>query len=360
MPARDTDTATHTATEAASGPAARAERVVAGRYRLLEPLGRGGMGVVWSARDELLTRPVAVKEVHYPPTISDAEKESLRERTMREARAAAALDHPCAVRVFDVCEDDGQPFIVMELIVGRTLSDVVREDGPLSPAKAAEIGACLVDALQAAHAAGIVHRDVKPGNVIVRDDGRVTLTDFGIASTAGDPSLTSTGLLLGSPAYIAPERARGGRPEPESDWWSLGATLYTAVEGRPPFDKDEPFATLTAVVSDDPAPARRAGPLAPVLDRLLDKDPAARPDPEELRPLLRAVAVDPDAYAAATPPPAVGGEPVTGGHTVALAPAYDDEESVAPSRAMLVLAWIALVVVVFVLSGAVAMIVARR
>src|SRR4051794_10290333 len=162
-------------------------RLVAGRYRLRDQLGRGGMGVVWSGEDELLQRPVAVKEVRLPGSVSDDERDSLRERTLREARAAARLDHVCAVRVFDVCEDSEQAFIVMELLSGHTLSELVRERGPLAPARAAEIGLCLVDALEAAHAAGIVHRDVKPGNVIVRDDGRVTLTDFGIASTAGDP-----------------------------------------------------------------------------------------------------------------------------------------------------------------------------
>src|SRR3954469_20939877 len=244
-----------------SAEGAVGQRLVAGRYRLHPPLGRGGMGVVWAAEDELLQRAVAVKEVRFPPTVSDEERETLRERTMREARTAARLDHPCAVRVFDVCEDDDQPFIVMELLAGRSLSDIVREDGPVSPAMTAEIGLCLLDALEAAHSAGIVHRDVKPGNVVVRDDGRVTLTDFGIASTAGDPSITSTGLLLGSPAYISPERARGGSPQPASDLWSLGATLYTAVEGHPPFDKSDPFATLTAVVTEEPEPCRRAGPV---------------------------------------------------------------------------------------------------
>src|SRR3954470_23161320 len=258
-----------TASEAAAEP-----RLVAGRYRLHTALGRGGMGVVWAAKDELLQRPVAIKEVRFPPTIDDVERDMLRERTLREARPAARLDHPCAVRVFDVCEDDEQPFIVMERLAGRTLSDRIKKSGPVAPARAAEIGLCLLDALEAAHAAGIVHRDVKPGNVIVGDDGRVTLTDFGIASTAGDPSVTSTGLLLGSPAYIAPDRPRGGPPQPPSDLWSLGATLYTAVEGRPPFDRDDPLATLTAVVTDDHEPCDRAGPaLAAVLDRLLAKDP---------------------------------------------------------------------------------------
>src|SRR3954468_14275548 len=251
---------------------ATGQRLVAGRYRLHTPLGRGGMGVVWAAEDELLMRPVAVKEVRLPATVDDEELELLRQRTMREARTAARLDHPCAVRVFDVCEDDDQPFIVMERLIGRTLSDVIKRDGPLPPARAAEIGLCLLDALDAAHSAGIVHRDVKPGNVVVGDDGRVTLTDFGLASTAGDPSITTTGLLLGSPAYIAPERARGGAPEPASDLWSLGATLYTAVEGRPPFDKPDPFSTLTAVVTDAHEPYRRAGAaLGAVLDRVLEK-----------------------------------------------------------------------------------------
>src|SRR5437660_6059220 len=259
--------------------AAQQTRLIAGRYRLGERLGRGGMGIVWAARDELLARPVAVKEVRLPASIDPDERALLRERTLREARTAARLDHPCAVRMFDVCEEDEQAYLVMELIDSRTLSDVIRDEGPISPARAAEIGVCLLDALMAAHAAGIVHRDVKPGNVLVRPDGRVTLTDFGIASTADDPSITSTGLLLGSPAYIAPERARGGSPEPPSDLWSLGATLYTAVEGRPPFDKPDPVATLTAVVTEDPAPCLRAGPLGPVLARLLDRDPDRRQTP---------------------------------------------------------------------------------
>src|SRR4051794_21284353 len=241
-------------------------RLIAGRYRLGERLGRGGMGVVWAARDELLARPVAVKEVRLPASVDPEERDLLRERTLREARTAARLDHPCAVRMFDVCEEDEQAYLVMELIEGRTLSDVIRDEGPVAPARAAEIGVCLLDALTAAHAAGIVHRDVKPGNVLVRPDGRVTLTDFGIASTAGAPSIPSTGLLLGSPAYIAPERARGGPPEPPSDLWSLGATLYTAVEGRPPFDKPEAVAPPAAVGPQppNPCPPARGGP-APTL-----------------------------------------------------------------------------------------------
>jgi serine/threonine protein kinase len=341
------------------------ERLIADRYRLQTELGRGGMGVVWAAHDELLQRPVAVKQVHFPPTVSDEERETLRERTMREARAAARLDHHCAVRVFDVCEDEGEPFIVMEMVVGLTLSDLVREQGPISPARAAEIGLCLLDALEAAHAAGIVHRDVKPGNVLIRADGRVTLTDFGIASTAGDPSITSTGLLLGSPAYIAPERARGCVPEPPSDLWSLGATLYTAVEGRPPFDKPEPFATLTSVVIEPHTPCELAGEqLGPILDRLLDKDPDARPEPAQIRELLSGVAADPDAREVNGPPPPARVRARTGGHTVALPPALDaDADDAAttgiapatgPVTTTMIMAWVLLAIVVFGLSATIA------
>ncbi len=262
------------------------ERLVAGRYRLRERLGSGGMGTVWRADDELLQRAVAVKEVRLPPAVPAGERQTLRERSMREARAAARLDHPGAVRVFDVVEDDDAPFIVMELLKGQTLAACVRDNGPLAAQRVADIGLQLLGALAAAHRAGIVHRDVKPGNVICGPDGRVTLTDFGIASTTGDASITSTGLLLGSPAYISPERARGRRPAPPSDMWSLGATLFTAVEGRPPFDKGDPVATLTSVVVDEPAPCVFAGPLRDVLDRLLSKDPAARPDAVETRAML--------------------------------------------------------------------------
>jgi len=331
----------------ASDPAA-GQRLVAGRYRLHTPLGRGGMGVVWAAEDELLQRPVAIKEVRFPSAIDDDEREMLRERTMREARTAARIDHPCAVRVFDVCEDGQQPFIVMERLVGRSLSDVIKNDGPLAPARAAEVGLCLLDAVEAAHAAGIVHRDVKPGNVIVGDDGRVTLTDFGIASTAGDPSTTSTGLLLGSPAYIAPERARGRRPEPASDLWSLGATLYTAVEGRPPFDKPEAVATLAAVIIEPHTPCSRAGrALAQAINALLDKDPDNRPEAGEIRTALQAVIADPRAQVASDAPVRTDGLR-TGGHTTAMTPIRDRKAVSARQR---VIALAALSGLVFVLTA---------
>ena len=207
------------------------------RYRLRSAVGRGGMGTVWLAEDELLGRAVAVKEVHLPPGLPEREREELRHRLLREARVAARLDHPSAVTVYDVVEEDGWPYIVMEFVRASTLAEVIRDESPLPPARVAAIGLDVLGALEAAHAAGIVHRDVKPANIMIRNDGRVTLTDFGIATSSGESSLTSTGLLLGSPSYIAPERARGQAPGPHSDLWSLGATLYTAVEGHAPFER---------------------------------------------------------------------------------------------------------------------------
>src|SRR4051812_1864867 len=239
------------------------------------------MGTVWRGEDVVLGRPVAVKEVAFPHGVSEEEREVLRERTRREARAAAKLDHPSAVTVFDVAEEDGVPYLVMELVDARTLAEVVRSDGPLSPRQAAEVGLAVLGALEAAHAVGIVHRDVKPGNVLLRPDGRVGLTAFGIAASTRHSGITSTGLLLGSPSYIAPERARGEQPGPPSDLWSLGATLFTAVEGRAPYDKGEPLPTMTAVVTGDHAPFVAAGPLAPVLEGLLEKDPEQRMTAEQ-------------------------------------------------------------------------------
>ncbi|MDP9435203.1 MAG: serine/threonine protein kinase, partial [Actinomycetota bacterium] len=278
--------------EVSGGGASRTgARTVGGRYRLLAPLGSGGMGTVWRAEDAVLGRQVAVKEVVPPHGLSDQERATLRERTLREARAAARLDHPSAVTVYDVVEQDGQPWLVLELVEARTLAEVVREDGPLSPQRTAEVGLAVLGALEAAHRQGIVHRDVKPSNVLLGRD-RVVLTDFGIATSAGDPSITSTGLLLGSPSYISPERARGLPPGPPSDLWALGATLFTAVEGRPPYDKGEPLPTLTAVVTGDQEPYVAAGPLVPVLDGLLDPDPQTRLDAAGARRLLEQVAAD--------------------------------------------------------------------
>ena len=286
-------------------------RLVAGRYRLTARLGSGGMGTVWRAVDEVLGREVAVKEMTFPQGLSDADRDVLRERTRREARAAARLDHPSAVTIYDVVEDGGAPYLVLELVEARTLADLVRDEGPLPPDRVAQIGLALLGALEAAHRRGIVHRDVKPSNVLVRDDGRVVLTDFGIATTTGDPSITSTGLLLGSPAYLSPERARGEPPGPPADLWSLGATLFTAVEGRPPFDSTDALATVLAVVTDEHAPYALAGPLVPVLDGLLVKDPAQRLRAPAAERLLRQAAERPPVprtqVLPVPPPPAAAG-----------------------------------------------------
>ncbi|MDP9427607.1 MAG: serine/threonine protein kinase, partial [Actinomycetota bacterium] len=221
-------------------------RVVAGRYELHERLGAGGMGTVWRGEDVLLGRHVAVKELTIPTGASAADREVLRERMRREARAAAQLDHPDTVTVHDVVEEGAVTYLVLQYVEARTLTEVVEQDGPLSPQDAARVGLVVLGALRAAHARGIVHRDVKPSNVLVGRPrggapGRVFLTDFGIASVPGNPSLTSTGLLIGSPGYIAPERARGDTPGPPSDLWGLGATLFTAVEGRPAYDGGDPM-----------------------------------------------------------------------------------------------------------------------
>jgi eukaryotic-like serine/threonine-protein kinase len=267
-----------------------AERQVANRYLLKAPLGRGGMGVVWRAHDAVLGREVAIKEVLFPPAIPEDERRSAQARVMREARAAARLNHAGAVTLYDVVQDQGHTFIVMELVSAPTLADLVRREGPLPPDRVAALGIELAGALEAAHRAGIVHRDVKPGNVMVPPAGPAKLADFGVASLQGDPQLTSTGLVIGSPAYMAPEQARGEESGPPADFWALGATLYYAVEGQPPFDRGASIPTLAAVVNDAPRPMTMAGPLGPVVAALLDKDPAARPTGPELRAELAAVA----------------------------------------------------------------------
>jgi eukaryotic-like serine/threonine-protein kinase len=267
-------------------------RLIGGRYRLDRSIGRGGMGTVWQGRDEVLGREVAVKEVRFPPGLSAAEQQDLRQRTLREARATARLSHPNVVTTYDVVEEDDRPWIVMELINARSLSQVLRDDGPLPPHRVAEIGLAMLGALEVSHKQGIVHRDVKPGNVLVTEDGRAVLTDFGIATMAGDPSLTSTGVVLGSPAYMSPERARGQRPGAAADLWSLGATLYAAVEGRPPFDSDNAIGTLTAVISDPVRPPSVSGPLGEAILGLLEKDPAERMPVGQARTLLKRAATN--------------------------------------------------------------------
>src|SRR6266545_6769849 len=262
-----------------------AERLIADRYALAVPIGQGGMGVVWRARDALLGREVAIKEVRLPPTIPDSERSSIRARVLREARAAARLNHPGAVTLYDVINEQGHAFIVMELIHAPTLAQVVATEGPLAPCRVARVGLQVAGALAAAHQAGIIHRDVKPANVMVAGD-TARLTDFGIARVQGDPKLTSTGLIVGSPAYMAPEQASGEAAGPPADMWGLGATLYFAVEGRPPFERGGSIATMAAVVNDAPRPPRRAGTLGPIISSLLSKSPEARPTADALRQQL--------------------------------------------------------------------------
>ncbi|WP_328522785.1 serine/threonine protein kinase [Kribbella sp. NBC_00359] len=297
-----------------------AGRLLAGRYRLARPLGRGGMGVVWQARDELLGRLVAVKEVLLPPELPDEEREVLRRRTLREARSAARLSHPNVVTVFDVVEEDGRPWIVMELVRSTTLAHAIREYGPLPPREVARIGLQVLAALHAAHRAGVLHRDVKPSNVLLTGDGRVVLTDFGIATLEGDPSLTMSGTLLGSPAFIAPERVQGRGAGTESDLWSLGATLYTAVEGRPPYDRGTTLPTLAAAVTEEPDPARLAGPLWPALEGLLRKNPADRIDVWEARHLLQQAETAPEASSGAPGAEAVDTTKVDSGQRTRMLP----------------------------------------
>ncbi|MCW2715000.1 MAG: serine/threonine protein kinase [Frankiales bacterium] len=268
-------------------------RIVAGRYELGRCLGQGGMGTVWLAQDSLLGREVAVKEITFPTSVSEQERRSLRERTLREARAAARFQHPRVTTVHDVVEEDGRPWIVMEHVLSRSLSEVLRANGPLPVARVARIGLDVLDALDAAHQAGIVHRDVKPANVLVSREGRAWLTDFGIATSSGEQRLTGQHVLLGSPAYIAPERARGDEPGPPADLWSLGATLYTAIEGRAPFERAEAMATLMAAATEDPPPARGAGALEPLVRAMLVRDPAGRPTADQVRTgLERALSSD--------------------------------------------------------------------
>ncbi|MDQ0992545.1 serine/threonine-protein kinase [Streptomyces sp. V3I7] len=264
-------------------------RLLAGRYRLGKVLGRGGMGTVWRAEDETLGRTVAVKELRFPTDIDEEEKRRLITRTLREAKAIARIRNNNAVTVFDVVDEDDRPWIVMELVEGKSLAEVIREDGLLEPKRAAEVGLAVLDVLRAAHREGILHRDVKPSNVLIAEDGRVVLTDFGIAQVEGDPSITSTGMLVGAPSYISPERARGHKPGPAADLWSLGGLLYAAVEGKPPYDKGSAIATLTAVMTEPLEEPKNAGPLKDVISGLLAKDPAQRLSDSGARMLLNSV-----------------------------------------------------------------------
>jgi eukaryotic-like serine/threonine-protein kinase len=272
--------------------------MIGGRYQLRAAIGNGGMGTVWQAADSLLRRDVAVKEVLLPPGMAPADRTAMYERTLREARAAAALSHPSVVQVYDVVTEGGRPWIVMELLHARSLADMIIGDGPLAPRAVAKIGVALLGALEVAHGAGVLHRDVKPANVLICTDGRCVLTDFGVARMPSESNLTTPGMVLGSPHFISPERAVGGAFGPPSDLFSLGVSLFTAVEGRPPFDKGDPFETMRAVVEEPPVRPVRAGALVPVLFGLLEKDPARRWDVPTARGALRDLLAGPLANSA--------------------------------------------------------------
>ncbi|MFB4306163.1 serine/threonine-protein kinase [Actinomadura sp. GTD37] len=267
-------------------------RLLGNRYRLDSVVGRGGMGTVWRARDVMLDREVAVKEVVFPPGLNDDERAVLYERTFREARASARLNHSGVVTVHDVVQEADRPWIVMELVLAPSLQDII-ERGPLDHRRVADIGVQMLGALRHAHEKGILHRDVKPSNVLITDSGRVVLTDFGIAQVEGDATLTQTGLVMGSPAYIPPERAQGERAVPASDLWALGATLYAAVEGRSPYERSDAMSSLQAALTEPVPPPRNAGPLARVLDGLLAREPVRRMTAAQAQPLLTQVAAMP-------------------------------------------------------------------
>ncbi|MGI5217692.1 protein kinase domain-containing protein [Nocardia sp. CA-290969] len=267
------------------------DRLIAGRYRLTDPIGTGAMGVVWRALDIRLQRTVAVKQVLLGPNLTEQQTAEARKRALREGRIAARLHHPNAISVFDVADEDGQPWLVMEYMNAPSLASRLNLDGTLPPLKVAELGAQAAAALAAAHDAGIVHRDVKPANILVGDDGTVKITDFGISRATGDVTVTATGFLAGTPAYLAPEVARGEQPIPSSDVFALGSTLYHAVTGRPPFgDGDNPLAVLHAVAGGQVEPPEGVGALGPVVMRLLETEVAKRPTMDEARVMLEEVA----------------------------------------------------------------------
>ncbi|WP_406342980.1 serine/threonine-protein kinase [Streptomyces sp. NBC_00648] len=281
-------------------PESGAGRMLGGRYRLVDRLGHGGMGTVWRAHDEVVDRDVAVKEPRVPDHLGERERATVHLRMQREARAAARIDHPSVVTVHDVVVEDDKPWIVMELVRGHSMADRLQE-GTLDVREAARIGLAVLGALSAAHEAGVLHRDVKPANVLLGRGDRVVLTDFGIAQVEGEQGLTETGGFVGSPEYIAPERVLGQRPGPESDLWSLGVVLYAAAEGVSPYRRSNTPATLQAVLSAEPQmPARGSGAFGTLVMQLLRKDPAARPAPAEIRQILESFAHPAPASLAAT------------------------------------------------------------
>ncbi|MGB8962793.1 MAG: protein kinase [Pseudonocardiaceae bacterium] len=267
--------------------------LIAGRYRLISRLGSGAMGVVWRARDERLHRTVAIKQLLLPATLSDIEADEANRRAMREGRITARLHHPHAIAVYDVVDHAGQPCLIMEYLPSRSLATVLSLQGVLLPATVARIGSQIASALAAAHKVGIVHRDIKPGNVLLADDGTAKITDFGVSHAVGDVTVTATGMLAGTPAYLAPEVAQGNSAGFPSDVFSLGATLYTALEGMPPFGlNSNAIALLHQVASGQITPPTQSGPLTSVLLRLLRRDPELRPTMQQARDALATLAAD--------------------------------------------------------------------
>jgi hypothetical protein len=269
------------------GPVA-GQRAVGGRYELLDVLGRGGMGVVWRAHDRVIGRQVAVKELRLPDGVGDHEREVFQQRVLREARTAGRLNDPAIVTVHDVIDEGGTTYIVMELVQAATLSDLVRTQGPLPPQQVVTLAEQVLGALGVAHAAGIVHRDIKPSNMMLLGNGRVKLADFGIAQAVDDPKLTTSGNLIGSPGYLAPERVHGNEATPAADLWALGAVLYFAAEGRDPFDRPTTAATLHAVLTEAPRFSRCPPRLATVIQGLLIADPQARLTAQQVLALVHA------------------------------------------------------------------------
>ena len=268
-----------------------ASKLIGGRYELADRVGSGGMGVVWRAHDNLLDRTVAVNQLLITPGLSTAEADEATNRALREGRIAARLHHPHAIAVYDVAEEDGLPWLIMEFLPSRSLADVIDERGTLTHLETARIGAQVASALAVAHAAGIVHRDIKPANVLMGDDGSVKITDFGISRATGDVTVTATGMVSGTPAYLAPEVARGEYPEPPADVFSLGALLYTMIEGTPPFgQRDNTFALLHAVAAGEIEPPRKPGPLTPLLLDMLASEPERRPTMRQAQAVLERVA----------------------------------------------------------------------
>ena len=305
---------------------AEADARIGGRYRLGRQLASGGMGTVWQGWDERLHRSVAVKKLHVQPGLTETERDVAVKRVIREARLTARLHHPSAVQVFDIVDDGDSPCLIMQYVPSRSLQEIVRENGPLPPDEVARIGMQVAAALAAAHRAGIVHRDVKPGNVLIAEDGTAKITDFGISRALGDVTLTSTGMVTGTPAFMAPEVARGVASDFASDVYSLGATLYMAVEGNPPFGTDQnPMAVLHRVASGESDPPTRSGPLTPMLNTMMSPDAARRPsmvDVANTLPSLHAVTHDPPTSSTARVitrplPPALAATPVAAGDTLA-------------------------------------------